>query len=82
MLTARLAEAENTILPSLEHTVTLDPSKIVNTPFPSANTVIAMLPLTECLKFPGITDGRLFAKNVRQSLGSNNLVAIIRSIAR
>jgi AIPR protein len=74
MLTARLAEAEDTVLPSLEHTVTLDPAKIVNTPFPSANTVIAMLPLTECLKFPGITDGRLFAKNVRQSLGSNNKV--------
>lgn len=33
-----------------------------------------MLPLAECLKFPGITDGRLFAKNVRQSLGSNNKV--------
>jgi hypothetical protein len=74
MLTARLAEAENTVLPSLEHIVTLDPNKIVNTAFPNANTVIAMLPLSECLKFPGITDGRLFAKNVRQSLGSNNKV--------
>ncbi|EQD76913.1 hypothetical protein B1B_01366, partial [mine drainage metagenome] len=49
-------------------------AKIVNTPFPNANTIIAMLPLTECLKFPGIIDGRLFAKNVRQSLGSNNKV--------
>ena len=74
MLIARLAEAENTVLPSLEHTVALDPTKIVNAPFPNASTVIAMLPLTECLKFPGITDGRLFAKNVRQSLGSNNKV--------
>ena len=74
MLAARLAEAENTVLPSLEHTVMLDPLKMVNTPFPNANTVIAMLPLTECLKFPGIADGRLFAKNVRQSLGSNNKV--------
>ncbi len=74
MLTARLSEAENTVLPSLEHTVTLDPAKTVNSPFSSANTVIAMLPLTECLKFPGIADGRLFAKNVRQSLGTNNKV--------
>ena len=74
VLTARLAEAENTVLPSLDHTVTLDPAKTVNTPFPNANTIIAMLPLTECLKFPGIPDGRLFAKNVRQSLGSNNKV--------
>ena len=74
MLAARLAEAENTVLPSLEHTVTLDPSRILSTSFSSAATVIAVLPLAECLKFPGITDGRLFAKNVRQSLGSNNKV--------
>ena len=74
MLTARLAEAENTVLPSLEHIVSLDPSKTVYAAFPNANTVLAMLPLSECLKFPGITDGRLFAKNVRQSLGSNNKV--------
>ena len=74
MLTARLAEAENTVLPSLDHTVTLDPARTVNTPFPNANTIIAILPLTECLKFPGIVDGRLFAKNVRQSLGRNNKV--------
>jgi hypothetical protein len=33
-----------------------------------------MLPLHECLRLPGITDGRLFRKNVRQSLGSNNKV--------
>jgi len=74
MLTARLAEAENVDLPSLDHIVTLDPTMLVHTRFPNAATVIAMLPLVECLKFPGITDGRLFAKNVRQSLGSNNKV--------
>ena len=74
MLAARLAEAENSVLPSLEHTITLDPSKILSASFSNASTVIAVLPLTECLKFPGITDGRLFAKNVRQSLGSNNKV--------
>lgn len=74
MIAARLAEAEDSVLPSLEHTVTLDPSKILSASFSNASTVIAVLPLTECLKFPGITDGRLFAKNVRQSLGSNNKV--------
>ncbi len=74
MLAARLAEAENSVLPSLEHSVTIDPNKILSAPFPIASTVIAALPLAECLKFPGITDGRLFAKNVRQSLGSNNKV--------
>ncbi len=37
-------------------------------------SVIAAISLRECLKIPGITDGRLFRKNVRQSLGANNKV--------
>lgn len=36
--------------------------------------VIAVLPLKECIKLPGIKDGTLFQKNVRQSLGSSNAV--------
>ncbi len=43
--------------------------EIVGTP-----VVIAALPLKECIKFPGIKDGTLFQKNVRQSLGSSNAV--------
>lgn len=35
--------------------------------------LIAVLPLRECIKLPGITDGTLFQK-MRQSLGSNNAV--------
>src|SRR3954453_1821659 len=35
---------------------------------------MTILPLRECLRLPGITDGRLFRKNVRQSLGTNNKV--------
>jgi hypothetical protein len=35
---------------------------------------IAAIPLKECIKFPGIKDGTLFRKNVRQSLGLNNRV--------
>ena len=30
--------------------------------------------LAECVKIPGIADGRLFRKNVRQSLGLSNKV--------
>ena len=37
-------------------------------------SIITVLPLKECLKMPGIVDGRLFRKNVRQSLGPNNKV--------
>jgi hypothetical protein len=36
--------------------------------------LIATLPLKECVKLPGIKDGTLFQKNVRQSLGSSNAV--------
>jgi hypothetical protein len=36
--------------------------------------LIAVLPLKECIKLPGIKDGTLFQKNVRQSLGSSNAV--------
>jgi hypothetical protein len=37
-------------------------------------SVIAALPLKDCLSIPGISDGRLFRKNVRQSLGQSNKV--------
>jgi len=36
--------------------------------------VIAAIPLKECIKLPGIKDGTLFQKNVRQSLGLSNRV--------
>jgi AIPR protein len=74
VLQARLAEAEARVLPLLEHVVTLNPDKILSMELAGTRTVIAALPLAECLKMPGILDGRLFAKNVRQSLGANNKV--------
>jgi hypothetical protein len=74
LLETRLAEAEAQELPSLDHVVTLDPSRTMITQVGDAQTIITVLPLKECLKLPGITDGRLFRKNVRQSLGANNKV--------
>lgn len=74
VLETRLAEAEALELPSLEHTVTVDASRTLVTTLGSAKTIITVLPLTECLRMPGIVDGRLFRKNVRQSLGANNKV--------
>lgn len=38
------------------------------------NVVLAAVPLKDCLAFPGIKDGSLFQKNVRQSLGISNRV--------
>lgn len=70
----RLAEAEARVLPSIQHTIKLDPAKTFSMDLPGARTVIAAVPLRECLNLPGITDGKLFSKNVRQSLGSSNKV--------
>lgn len=70
----RLAEAEARVLPSIKHTIKLDPAKTLSMDLPGARTVVAAIPLRECLNLPGITDGKLFSKNVRQSLGSSNKV--------
>lgn len=74
VLETRLAEAEAQELPSLEHTVTVDPARTLVTQIGEAQTILTVLPLRECLRIPGITDGRLFRKNVRQALGANNKV--------
>ncbi|WP_437902268.1 AIPR family protein [Sorangium sp. So ce327] len=74
VLGTRLAEAEALELPSLDHTLVVDPANTLITKLGSAQTILTVLPLKDCLRLPGITDGRLFRKNVRQSLGSNNKV--------
>ena len=74
VLQMRLAEAEAMELPSLDHSIVVDPTKTLVTQNGERKIIITMLPLAECLRFPGITDGRLFRKNVRQSLGSSNKV--------
>jgi hypothetical protein len=73
-LETRLAEAEAMELPSLDHVISVDPERTLVVSIASAQTVLTVLPLRECLKLPGIADGRLFRKNVRQSLGPNNKV--------
>ncbi len=74
LLETRLSEADAHELPSLQHTLKVDSTKTLLTHVTNARTVVTLLPLKECLAFPGINDGRLFRKNVRQSLGSNNKV--------
>ena len=73
-LEMRLAEAEAQELPSLDHTITVDPQRTLLTEMGGAKTVLTILPLSECLRLPGVTDGRLFRKNVRKSLGATNKV--------
>ncbi len=60
--------------PVLSHDLDLSLCQILPTTVADTNVVIAVVPLSECIKFPGIKDGTLFQKNVRQSLGLSNVV--------
>ena len=64
-------EQEN---PSLSHVLDLSNCSFMPVKVAGTQAVIAVVPLSECLNFPGIRDGTLFQKNVRQSLGLNNAV--------
>ncbi len=64
-------EREN---PSLSHVLDLSKCNVLPVKVAGTQVVIAVVPLSECIKFPGIKDGTLFQKNVRQSLGLSNVV--------
>ena len=64
-------EREN---PSLSHSLDLSACQTLPVKIAGTQVVIAVVPLSECIKFPGIKDGTLFQKNVRQSLGLSNAV--------
>lgn len=74
VLASRLAEAESQELPTIDHRIKLDAGKVMSADMLGTRSVIAAVSLRECLNIPGITDGRLFRKNVRQFLSSNNKV--------
>lgn len=60
--------------PSINYKLNLASSKYMYQEIAGTPVVIAAVPLKECIKLPGIKDGTLFQKNVRQSLGSSNVV--------
>jgi hypothetical protein len=60
--------------PSINYTLKLVGSKYMFHEIAGTPVLIAAVPLKECIKLPGIKDGSLFQKNVRQSLGSSNAV--------
>ena len=60
--------------PSIEHTIDLSSCSHMEMTLDKTRAVIAAIPLSECIKFPGVKDGTLFQKNVRQSLGLSNRV--------
>ncbi len=64
-------EREN---PSLSHVLDLSKCSVLPMKVAGTQVVVAVVPLSECIRFPGIKDGTLFQKNVRQSLGLSNAV--------
>lgn len=64
-------EREN---PLLSHALQLQPGKYLSMELAGTRVVLAAIPLKDCITLPGIKDGTLFQKNVRQSLGLNNTV--------
>jgi AIPR protein len=60
--------------PSISYKLNLAGSKYMYNEIAGTPVLIAALPLKECINLPGIKDGSLFQKNVRQSLGSSNAV--------
>jgi hypothetical protein len=54
--------------PLINYDLNLADCKFLNETIAGTQVFIAAVPLQECIKFPGIKDGSLFQKNVRQSL--------------
>jgi hypothetical protein len=73
---ARWSEAVESAfeLPKLTHELSIEDGQYLVVEVANRKAVLATVPLAECLKFPGIKDGRLFRKNGRQSLGNTNKV--------
>lgn len=60
--------------PSINFKLSLTGSKFMFNEIAGTPVLVVALPLKECIKLPGIKDGTLFQKNVRQSLGTSNAV--------
>lgn len=73
-LQVRFDDALNKNRPYVNYDFHIEPEKCMELSLGGVKAVIAAIPLKECLKIPGIKEGSLFRKNVRQSLGINNRV--------
>lgn len=70
----RLSEAEQRDLPELATDIEVPVDKCLVCEESGIRVVLVLLPVEQCLKLPGIVDGKLFRRNVRQSLGISNKV--------
>ncbi len=74
VIQTKWTEAAGKDLPKITHTLALEPGRYLAVDIANFKTVLAAVRLADCLKFPGIADGKLFRPNVRQSLGLTNKV--------
>ncbi len=64
----------------INHTFNIEDGKYIELEINGTRAILAAVTLKDCVNIPGIKDGRLFRKNVRQSLGNSNKVN--KSIAK
>lgn len=74
LLQSQFEEATVRDIPSLNHDLSLNSHDMLVNDGNGIKAVLAIVPLSECIRLPGIVDGRLFRKNVRQFLGTTNKV--------
>jgi hypothetical protein len=60
--------------PQINYALDLSDCKYFSEIIAGTQVVLAAVPLKDCILFPGVKDGSLFQKNVRQSLGISNAV--------
>ena len=84
MLKFKYDEALNKTNNYINFTFQLEPGKYLELELNGTRAVLAAIPLKDCVNIPGIKDGRLFRKNVLQSLGNSNKVnkGIARTIKK
>lgn len=84
MLKFKYDEALNKTNNYINFTFQLEEGKYIELELNGTRAVLAAIPLKDCVNIPGIKDGRLFRKNVRQSLGNSNKVnkGIARTIKK
>lgn len=80
----RYDEALKRARPYINYDFAVEPGKYMELTIGGTKAVIAAIPLKECIQIPGIRDGALFRRNVRQSLGNGNKVnkGIARTIRK
>lgn len=74
ILSFKYDEALNKNRPYINYEFKIENDKYMELNLDGVRAIIAAIPLKECIKIPGIQDGSLFRKNVRQSLGNSNKI--------